>query len=73
MEKKLLLLTFLCLLLGGVQTRVIAQTNIPIPIFKDPPTTNPQDLGSGVALRLSAWYSEDSVKIEVNRGKHTST
>ena len=72
MEKKTIFLIIQCLLLGGTQTNVFAQY-IPIPIFKDPPTTNPQDLGSGVALRLSAWYSEDSVKIEVNRGKHTST
>ena len=72
MEKKTLFIALLCVLLGEIRTNVFAQY-IPIPIFKDPPTTNPQDLGSGVALRLSVWYSEDSVKIEVNRGKHTST
>jgi len=66
MEKKFLLLTFLCILLGGFQTRMVAQTNIPIPIFKDPPIAYPQDLGSGETLRLSAWYNEDSLKIEVN-------
>lgn len=33
MEKKFLLLTFLCILLGGFQTRMVAQTNIPIFFF----------------------------------------
>lgn len=65
MEKKTLFIALLCALLGGIRTNVFAQYN-PIPIIKKNPLNKPRDLGSGEAIQISAWYSEDSIKIEVN-------
>ena len=65
MEKKTLFIALLCVLLGGIKTNVFAQYN-PIPILMNPPPNDPLGPGTGYSLQFSAWYSNDSLKIEVN-------
>ena len=65
MEKKTLFIALLCVLLGGIKTNVFAQYN-PIPILLNPPLNDTLGPGTGYSLQFSAWYSNDSLKIEVN-------